>query len=97
MVSIPLETPIILPKFEDAEKMEKFFINQRDQATSHSKKVELDRARALVKYATCCNAHIVAVSNAPRKIRFSLGFSSVEYMLEFQNSMRCCIEGSTMD
>lgn len=99
VVSIPLEAPIMIVKNLDIIKAENFFISKRDKETDHEKKVEFDRARALLKWATCCNAHLVEMRNdeSNHKLKFSLGFDTRENLNHFCDSLAINVYASTME
>ena len=96
VVSIPLESPTIIVKNQTISEAEQFFVTKRDNKSDHSKKVEFDRARALLKWAACCNATLVEMNNEDRKLKVSLGFSTLENMIEFRDSMAINVSGATM-
>ena len=87
VVSIPLELPIIIVKNQTIEEAEEFFISKRDKESNHAKQVEFDRARALLKWADCCDAKLVEMHNADHKLKVSLSFSTMEDMIMFRDSM----------
>lgn len=96
VVSIPLASPTIIAKNQTIGEAEESFISKRDKECNHDRKVEFDRARALLKWATCCNANLVEMHNADHKLKVSLGFSTMEDMLQFRDSMATNVYGSTM-
>ena len=87
VVSIPLETHILIVRNQTISEAEKFFIAKRDKTREHDKQVEFDRARALLKWADCCNAELVEMHIVDHKLKVSLGFSNMEDMLYFRDHM----------
>ena len=96
VVSIPQKTPVTVVKGQSIREAEEYFIARRENAESHSRKIELDQARALLKWASCCNADLEGMSNAGRKVKFYFSFSSAEDMLAFRDSMSTNVSGATM-
>ena len=96
VVSIPLESPIIIVKNQNIGEAEESFISKRDKESNHGKQVEFDRARALLKWAACCNGNLVEMHNADHKLKVSLGFSSMEELILFRDSMAANVSGATM-
>lgn len=98
VVSIPLETPIsLIVRNQTIHEAENSFISKRDKEADHKKKVEFDRARALLKWAASCNAKLLEMHNADRKLKFSFGFPSMEAVIEFYENLIPCVDGSTME
>lgn len=98
VVSIPLETPIsLIVRNQTIHEAENSFISKRDKESDYKKKVEFDRARALLKWAAYCNAKLLEMHNANRKLKFSFGFPSMEAMIEFYEYLLPCVYGSTME
>jgi len=95
-VSIPMEAHIAITHWQNIGKAEKYFIEKRDIATEHEMKVEFDRARALLKWASCSNAALVEMRNADHKIKFYFSFSSAEDMFAFRDSMSINVSNATM-
>lgn len=96
VVSIPMETPIMIVKKQSIDQAEQSFITKRDKTNNHNAKVEFDRARALLKYASCSNARLVEMQNADHKLKVSFGFYSVESMIEFRDTMAVNVASATM-
>ena len=96
VVSIPLESPILIVKNQSISDAEKSFISKRDKESYHGKKVEFDRARALLKWASCCNARLVEMHNADHKLKVFLSFATLESMIEFHDAMDVNVSGATM-
>ena len=86
VVSIPLESPILIVKNQTIGEAEESFISKRD----------FDRARALLKWAACCNANLVEMHNADHKLKVYLSFFSMEDMIQFRDSMATNVSGATM-
>lgn len=97
MVSIPLESPIIIMKNQTIGEAEKSFISKRDKESNYDRQIEFDRARALLKWAECCNGNLVEMHNADHKLKVSLGFSTMENMIQFHDSMATNVSGATME
>ncbi len=96
VVSIPLESPILIVKNQSISDAEKSFISRVDKENNHGKKVEFDMARAMLKWASCCNARLVEMHNADHTLKFSLGFATLESMIEFRDAMNVNVTGATM-
>lgn len=96
VVSIPLESPIFIVRNQSIDAAEQSFMSKRDKETNHGKQVEFDRARALLKWASCCNANLVEMHNADHKLKISLSFSTEENMNQFRNFMTTNVDGATM-
>ena len=96
VVSIPLESPIIIVRNQTIYEAEESFISKRDTEGNHDRKVEFDRARALLKWAGCSNANLVEMHNVDHKLKVSLGFSTMEDMIQFRDSMATNVSGATM-
>lgn len=87
VVSIPLEAPILIVKNQTISEAEESFILKRDAESNYNKKVEFDRARALLKWAACCNAKLHEMHNEDKKLSISLSFSKMEDIILFRDSM----------
>ena len=96
VVSIPLESPIFIVKNQTIGEAEESFISKRDKESNHRKQVEFDRARALLKWAACCNANLVEMHNADHKLKVYLSFFSMEDMIQFRDSLAINVSGATM-
>lgn len=96
VVSIPLEIPIDIVKKTTIDTAEKYFIAARDKTNNHNTKVELDRARALLKWASCSYAGLLEIRKAWKKLMFYFNFSSIEDMLAFRDSLSQNVEGVTI-
>ena len=96
VVSIPLETPMVIICNQSIDDAELSFISKRDKESNHSKKVEYDRARALLKWANCCNARLVEMHNANHELKVYLGFATMEHMTTFHDSLAINVNGATM-
>lgn len=94
--TIPLESPILIVKNQTIGEAEESFISKRDKESNHRKQVEFDRARALLKWAACCNANLVEMHNADHKLKVYLSFFSMEDMIQFRDSMATNVSGATM-
>lgn len=95
VVSIPLESSIHIES-KNISDAEKFFISKVNKESNHDKKVEFDRARALLKWASCCNAHLVDIQNSNHRLNVSLGFSSFESMIDFRDAMSKSVSDAAM-
>ncbi len=92
VVSIPFETPIIHitrvnSKKQTVDEAEHYFITRRDNAGEYSQKVEFDRARALMKWASCSDARLVEMITKDKKLKASFSFSSYENMMYFRDNL----------
>lgn len=94
VVSIPLESSIIIRRNQNIDEAERSFISKRDNETDNEKKVEFDMARALLKWASCCNARLVEMHNKEHKLHVSLGFSDKEDMINFHNNIETNVYGA---
>lgn len=97
-VSIHIERPVLIVKEWTIYQAEEYFIRQRDHAEKFQRKVELDKARALLKYASTCNAFLKEVRNVEndKKLIFSFGFYSLDSMLYFKDTMSQMVDSATM-
>lgn len=97
-VSIHIERPVLIVNGWTIYDAEEYFIRQRDHAETYQRKVELDRARALFKYASACNAFLEEVKNVEtdKKLIFSFGFYSLDSMLYFKDTMSQMVDSATM-
>ena len=96
VVSIPLESSIHVES-RNVSDVEKFFISKVKNESNHDKKVEFDRVRALLKWASCCNARLVDIlHNSNHKLKVSLGFSSLESMIDFRDAMSESVSDAAM-
>lgn len=95
VVSVPLESSIHVERWNiiDAEK---FFISKVKNESNHDKKVEFDRARALLKWASCYNSRLVDIHSSNHKLKVSLGFSSLESMIDFRDAMSESVSDAAM-
>lgn len=96
VVSVPLKNSIIIVKNQSIGEAETSFISKRDKESDHSKKVEYDRVRALLKWAACCNAILLEMHNGEHKLMLSLAFPNMEDMYVFEDSMVTNVDGATM-
>ena len=96
VVSIPMTSSTINVKNREIYQVENFFISKRDKEMDHDKKVEFDRARALLKWAGCCSANLLGLRKENKKFKFSFGFSSMRDLIEFCDSLETNVDGATM-
>ncbi len=96
VVSIPLKKPILILGAQTVGEAEDLFIYARNMENDHHRKVEYDRARALLKWAGCCNAKLKEIDCEDRKLFFTFAFSTIADMNEFYNNMVTNVSGATM-
>lgn len=97
-VSIYIERPVLIVKGWTIYDAEDYFIRQRDHEEKTQRKVELDRARALIKYASTCNAFLKEVRNAEndKKLIFTFAFHSLDSLLYFRDTMGQIVDSASM-
>ena len=99
VVSVPLKNSIVIMKNQSIGEAEMSFISKRDKENDHSKKVEYDRVRALLKWAGCCNAILLEMHNGghngEHKLMLSLAFPNMKDMYVFEDSMVTNVDGAT--
>lgn len=95
-VSVPMEMPLVIPKDQSIYSAEYSFTVKRDRVSDHARKVELDRARAVLKYASCCGATLNEMHNADHKLKITLGFTSIESLINFRDTMGSAVSSATM-
>lgn len=95
VVSLPLEKPLVIVRSQTVGQAEEFFISKRDNETNPDRLAEFDRARALLKWAACCNAELLEMHNADKKLMVSLDFSTLEDMIQFCDQMSVNVSGAT--
>ena len=95
-VSIPMQTVIIFPKEQNIYEAEASFVAKRDRENDHAKKVEFDRARALLKYAYTCNAVLNGIWYKDQKLKITLVFYTLESLIDFRDTMGSAVSSSTM-
>ncbi len=97
-VSIHIERPVLIVNGWTIYDAEEYFIRQRDHAETHQRKVELDRARALLKCASSWNALLKEVRNVEndKKLIFSFTFHNLDSLLIFRDTMVQMVDSSTM-
>ena len=88
VVSIPLENPIIIVKNQNVGKAEAYFLSKRDQEGDDSRKAEYERARSLLKWAGCCNAHLLGMHNEEHKLVFKFAFDTFEEVYRFEDYLK---------
>ena len=90
-VSISMEMPLVIPKEQSIYSAELCFVVERDRVSDHARKVELDRARDVLRYASRCGATLNEMHNADHKLNITLGFTNVGSLIDF-----CEILGSAL-
>lgn len=98
-VSIPDESSTLflgMGRLQNLNEAEEYFINEIEKADSHEAKINLDRVRALLKYAYHSNARLVNICQNENKFKIDLGFSSMENMSNFHDTMGEIVASSTM-
>ena len=94
VVKLPSSIFFVYKKDRTLADVEKFFEEKRDKDFDSNRKVEFDRVRALLKYASCFNAVLRGVETDFHDIVISLGFKSHEEMLKFRDTMEEAVEGA---
>lgn len=97
-VSMPLNQPdlVVANKRLKLSEVEESFIRLRDTAMSSYEKVEFDRVRALLKYASCFGADLVDFEHKARNLTVLLKFTSLDSVVEFSNTMAQSVSDATM-
>ena len=95
VVSLPIKKPFVIVRSQTVGQAEEFFIKQRDNETNPDRVAEFDRARALIKWAKCCNAELLEMHNADNKLMVSFVFSTVEDLIQFRDDMAVSVRGAT--
>lgn len=93
-VSIPMTDPNVVTNH--IELAEKYFINLRDREVTEAKKIEYDRGRALVKYASACGAMILhsQYDRDENRLCIIFTFDTFEGLLDFKNNLALCVNGA---
>ena len=95
-VSIPMEMPLVIPKNQSIYSAEYSFVVNRDSVSDHARKVELDRARDVLRYASRCGATLNDMHNADQKLKITLGFTNMESLINFCDIMGSALSFVTM-
>lgn len=96
VVSIPFKKPILILGAQTVGDAEDLFVFARNMENDYHRKVEYDRARALLKWAGCCNAKLKKMYCGDHKLFIHLDFSTIADMNEFYNNMVTNVSGATM-
>ena len=96
IVSVPMSVRLITIKGQDIYEVEEAFRRKRDSANDSSRKIEFDRVRALLKYASTCGAQLDEIYNAHKKLVLSLCFFSLEDLTQFNKTMAFEVDKATM-
>ena len=80
------------------DEVVEFFAHLRDvYKNDHHTAVEMDRARALVKYASCCGATLKGFHKEERDtVVISFGFDDLDNMVKFRDTMEEAVKGTAM-
>ena len=97
-VSVPCRASYFFYKDTTFAEVEEHFTHLRDvYSKDHDVQVEMDRVRALLKYASCCGTTLKGIEKENRDLLvISFGFDSFDSMIEFRDSMEEAVEGATM-
>lgn len=94
-VAVPSSAGVVLSVKNSIDYAEKYFQNLRDRTTKGpERKVELDRARALLKFAACCGGELENYRSMEHKLVFTLCFSNKENMEQFAADVNAAVEGA---
>lgn len=96
IVSVPMNQKVLLVKGLDISEAEESFIKKRDNAIEHDQKVELDRVRALLKFAACCGAQLEKMNKKDDILFITLSFYSQENLADFEENMAMAVSSSMM-
>lgn len=100
IIAVPMHRSIFIPATKDISQWENIFISLRDASTNDIDKRDLDRCRATIKWASCCDASLEKVSNFAdaygKNIEFAFAFASLDMLNEFVNNLRANVNGATM-
>ena len=95
-VSIPMSNPFVTGGVRTLYEGEKFFTMERQSESNHDRKVEFDRARALMKWAYTCNGELHGVRQYDGEMFVFVEFVNKSSMKEFIKYLVLNVEGATM-
>lgn len=95
-VSIPMKAPFVTGDYHNLSEAERFYITMRDCESNHDRKVEFDRARALMKWAYTCNGELHGVRQYDGEMFVFVEFVKKSSMKEFIKYLVLNVEGATM-
>ena len=95
-VEIPMKKSLVYVRGTTTEREEQFFVSMRDKAKEHAEKKEFDRARALMKWAACCDGKLAKMISAKGRLSISFEFERYDDMMEFVNNLDVNVWSSIM-
>lgn len=98
VVSAPMRQGVVVVKGWNIDEAEESFAKRRNHVSDsdHEQQIELDRVRALLKYAKACGAQLGEIHNANNKMSITLSFYSLTDMIDFQAEMNHAVSTATM-
>lgn len=85
VISVQVTQKFALIKGQDIDALEKSFIKKRDTRRKIKDKVELDRVRTVLKYASTCGAQLGDYEKRNEKLSMEFIFGSLDSMVYFKN------------
>ena len=99
-IAVPITKPIVDSNVKNISYWENFFSRMRDNVDMSNRKMEYDRCRALLKWASTCNASLVIVKNSNdesgQNINFTFSFDNLDTMLDFSKNFKTEMNGSIL-
>ena len=97
-IAVPISKPIVVFNDKNISDWEKIFITMRDNVDISNRKIEYDVCRAILRWASDCNAYMVIVENSDDKsghnVNFTFSFDNLDTMLHFSKNIKTAISGS---
>lgn len=76
VVSTPLKSPINIIANQTSAEAQEMFISKRDEETNPDRRIELERARALLKFAERTGAELLEMNYTNNKLMLRLKFDT---------------------
>lgn len=96
VVSVPMSLKLITIKGQNIYEVEEAFAKKRERTDDKRRKIEFDRVRALLKYASTFSAQLEEIYNSHKKLVITLSFDSLESLNQFSNTMSSEVNNATM-
>lgn len=82
-IIVPMHKSIILFASKDISFWEKKFIEQRDNTLNAEEKKNYDRCRAILEWASICDASLCNVSSLREEVEFTFAFNKIKNVNDF--------------
>lgn len=95
-VQIVMTLPFVSAGILSCADGERNFTMQRDHESNEERKIELDRARALMKYAATCGGELFRTNQYSGVLDCTFEFASIEQMKDFADTVKTAVDGASI-